>query len=198
MMIELLAATKNKGKLREIDTLFTHRPNRVKLYFLPDFNITADCPETGKTFIENATIKSLFYGKMVPEVYTVGDDSGLMVEALGGEPGVYSARYSGAGATDDRNTARLLAELRNISNREAKFVTAVCLSKNGNVIETFTGEVKGVIIDEKRGTNGFGYDPVFYYPPLKKTFAQLSTGEKNRISHRAQAFGKLKAFLDRW
>jgi len=195
-MIELLIATKNQGKLKEIEKLFTDSPIEVKLYFLPDFKITADCRETGKTFIRNAAIKSLFYGKMVPEVYTVGDDSGLEVEALGGEPGVYSARYSGPGSTDDLNTAKLLEKLGNAYNRKAKFVTAVCLSKNGRIIKTFSGEVGGIITDRKKGTHGFGYDPVFYCPPLKKTFAQLPTEVKNRISHRAKAFFKLKEYLE--
>lgn len=195
-MIELLIATTNQGKLKEIEKLFTDSSVPIKLYFLPDFNIAADCPETGKTFEKNAAIKSLFYGKMAPEVYTVGDDSGLMVEALNGAPGVYSARYSGPGANDDRNTAKLLKELENASNRKAKFVTALCLSKNGRRIATFRGEAGGIIIDKKRGTYGFGYDPVFYCPPLKKTFAQLPAELKNRISHRAKAFQKLKEFLE--
>ena len=195
-MIELLAATKNKGKLREIEKLFSSSSVGVKLYFLPDFDIAVDCPETGETFIENASIKSLFFGKFVPDIYTVGDDSGLAVEALNGEPGIYSARYSGPGATDEKNIIKLLEQLKGVQNRKAKFVTAVCLSKNGQVIQTFTGGAAGIIIDEKRGTGGFGYDPVFYYPPFKKTFAELTTGEKNRISHRARAFQKLKAFLE--
>jgi XTP/dITP diphosphohydrolase len=195
-MIELLAATKNRGKLREIKKLFIGGSIRVKLYFLPDFNITVDCLETGKTFIENAVQKSLFYGKLVHDMYTVGDDSGLVVEALNGGPGIYSSRYSGPGATDEKNIVKLLEQLQGIENRKAKFVTAVCLSKNGQVIQTFTGEVEGIIIDERRGSGGFGYDPVFYYPPLKKTFAQLNTEEKNQISHRARAFQKLKEFLE--
>lgn len=195
-MLDLLAATNNRGKLKEIEKLFAGGSIKVKLYFLPDFHITADCLETGKTFIETATQKSLFYGKLVPDIYTVGDDSGLVVEALYGGPGIYSSRYSGPGATDEKNIVKLMGQLQGIENRKAKFVTAVCLSKNGQVIQTFTGEVEGIIIDEKRGNGGFGYDPVFYYPPLKKTFAELTTEEKNQISHRAQAFQKLKAFLE--
>jgi XTP/dITP diphosphohydrolase len=195
-MIELLAATKNKGKVKEIEKIFVNRSIKLKLYFLPDFNITADCPERGKTFIENATAKSLFYGKFVPHIYTAGDDSGLAVEALNGAPGIYSSRYSGPGAADEKNIVRLLQQLKGIQYPKAKFITAVCLSKNGLVIKTFTGEVEGIIIDEKRGSQGFGYDPVFYYPPLKKTFAELSTEEKNRISHRARAFKKLGDFLE--
>ena len=180
-MFDLMAATRNRGKLREIEKLFIGGSIRVKLYFLPDFNITVDCLETGKTFIENATQKSLFYGKLVPDIYTVGDDSGLVVEALNGGPGIYSSRYSGPGATDEKNIVKLLEQLQGIENRKAKFVTAVCLSKNGQVIQTFTGEVEGIIIDEKRGNGGFGYDPVFYYPPLRKTFAELTMEEKSRM-----------------
>jgi XTP/dITP diphosphohydrolase len=195
-MIEILAATTNRGKVREIEALFVHSALQVKLYFLPDFNIAADCPETGRTFLENAIAKSLFYSKFVPGIYTIADDSGLAVEALAGAPGIYSSRYSGPGATDEKNIAKLLEQLKDIKNRKARFVTTVCLSKNGQIIKTFTGEVEGIIIDEKRGSGGFGYDPVFYYPPLKKTFAQLSTEEKNRISHRARAFQKLKEFLE--
>jgi XTP/dITP diphosphohydrolase len=195
-MFDLLAATRNEGKHKEIEKLFTGGSIRVKLYFLPDFNITVDCLETGETFIENAVQKSLFYGKLVPDMYTVGDDSGLVVEALNGRPGIYSSRYSGPGATDERNIVKLLEQLQGIENRKAKFVTAVCLSKNGQVIQTFSGEVEGIIIDEKRGSGGFGYDPVFYYPLLRRTFAELTTEEKNQISHRARAFQKLKEFLE--
>jgi XTP/dITP diphosphohydrolase len=193
--MELLAATTNRGKLREIEKLFSQGAAVTKLYFLPDFGITADCPETGRTFLENASVKSLFYGKYVPDLYTVGDDSGLSVEALGGAPGIYSARYSDPGATDQRNIEKLLAELKGIGNRRAKFVTAVCLSRGGKIIAEFTGEVEGIIIDEKRGGGGFGYDPVFYHPPSGKTFAQLTLEEKNKISHRARAFQQLKDFI---
>jgi XTP/dITP diphosphohydrolase len=194
-MIELLAATRNQGKLKEIEILFADGPSRVKLFFLPDFNISENCPESGETFIENAVAKSLFYGQRVPGMYTVGDDSGLVVEALNGAPGVYSSRYSGPEATDETNILKLLAQMRGIENRAAKFVTAVCLSKDGQVIATFNGEAAGILLQEKRGRGGFGYDPLFYYPPLKKTFAQLSTAEKNQISHRARAFHQLQEFL---
>jgi XTP/dITP diphosphohydrolase len=195
-MVEILAATTNRGKVQEIEKLFTSCLIRVRLYFLPDFNIAVDCPEAGETFFENAAAKSLFYGKFVPDIFAVGDDSGLEVEALNGAPGIFSSRYSGPDATDEKNIIKLLKQLKGIENRKAKFITAVCLSINGQIIKTFSGEVEGIIIDEKRGSGGFGYDPVFFYPPLKKTFAQLSPEEKNRISHRARAFQKLKAFLE--
>jgi XTP/dITP diphosphohydrolase len=194
-VIELLAATTNKGKLDEIKHLFAQSNIPLKLYSLRDFNIDIESPETGNTFAENAEMKSLFYSSRVPSIYVAGDDSGLAVEALNGAPGVYSARFSGPDAADDKNTAKLLELLKGADNRSAKFVTAVCLSKNGETIATFSGEVNGIIIDEKRGTNGFGYDPVFFYPPLKKTFAELTTEEKNRISHRARAFEQLKDFF---
>lgn len=209
MELELLAATKNKGKAKEIDRLLADCPLPVKVYSLADFNIDCDAPETGETFLENSIEKSLFYSRMVKDVYTAADDSGLVVAALGGRPGVHSARYAsgtGAGADpdqrqfkdDEKNIEKLLLELKDIptQNRQAKFVTVVTLSKNGKVIESFSGEVEGIILTEKRGTGGFGYDPLFFYPPLKKTFAELSTQEKNNISHRARAFQKLKEFLD--
>jgi XTP/dITP diphosphohydrolase len=194
-MIELLAATTNRGKLEEIKILFVRSHVDVTLYCLADFNITAQCPEDGQTFAENAAAKAIFYSLMVPGMFTVGDDSGLAVDILKGAPGVYSSRYSGAEATDDKNTSKLLQQLKDIPNRNAKFVTVVCLAKDGNVIASFSGEVVGEIIDERRGDFGFGYDPVFYYPPLKKTFAQLTTVEKNHISHRARAFAQLKDYL---
>lgn len=194
-MIELLAATTNKGKLEEIRKLFDDSSIPVKLYCLEDFNITVDCPENGTTFNENAEAKSLFYSRMAPGFYTVGDDSGLAVDALDGAPGVYSSRYSDPGATSEKNIVKLLQQLKNQPNRKAKFVSVVCLSKDNTVISHFTGEVHGEIIDEKIGDMGFGYDPVFYYPPYEKTFAQLTTEEKNKISHRALAFQQLKDFL---
>lgn len=208
MELELLAATKNNGKAKEIDRLFAGSSLPIKVYSLADFNIDFDAPETGETFLENSIEKSLFYSRMVKDVYTAADDSGLAVEALGGRPGVHSARYAsdvgtGIGAApgqpkdDEKNIEKLLLELRDVpmEERRAKFVTVVTLSRNGKVIESFSGEVEGIILTEKRGTGGFGYDPLFFYPPLQKTFAELSTEEKNKISHRARAFQKLKEFL---
>ncbi len=194
-MIELLAATTNRGKLEEITHLFAQDFVAVKLYCLADFNITAQCPEDGLTFAQNAAAKALYYSLLVPGVLTAGDDSGLTVEILNGAPGVFSSRYSGPDATDDKNTTKLLTQLKNIPNRNAKFVTAVCLAQDGKIVASFTGEVAGQIIDERRGSHGFGYDPVFYYPPFNKTFAQLTTLEKNNISHRARAFVQLRDFL---
>jgi XTP/dITP diphosphohydrolase len=195
--MELLAATQNKGKIKEIEKLLSEGSHEIKVYSLADFDISVDCPETGDTFLANSIEKSLFYSRMAGEIYTAADDSGLAVEALGGRPGVHSARYSGEPKDDERNIRKLLMELDGVENRKARFVTVVTLSKNGSVIGSFTGEVEGILLKEKKGTGGFGYDPIFYYPPFQKTFAELSTEEKNRISHRAAAFRKLKSFLDR-
>lgn len=195
-MMKLLVATTNKGKLEEIREIFSIGSMEVTLYCLDDFNIKKDCPEEGKTFEENAIQKALCYSKLAPEMYTVADDSGLSVGDLNGAPGVHSARFAGPGAGDDQNTAKLLEQLKDCAHRGAKFVTAVCLARNGEVITTCAGEVKGEILTRKLGEHGFGYDPVFYYPPLEKTFAQLTTKEKNHISHRARAFQQLRVFLE--
>ena len=193
--MDLLAATTNKGKIKEIERLFEDSSLAIKLYSLSDFNIDINIPEKGDTFHENAAEKSLFYSRMVRDIFTIADDSGLVVEALGGKPGIHSARYAGQSKDDEKNIEKLLKELKNTRDRKAKFVTVVILSKNGEAIKSFTGEVEGIILKEKRGTGGFGYDPIFFYPPLQKTFAELTTEEKNQISHRANAFKKLKNFL---
>ncbi|HLP61802.1 MAG TPA: RdgB/HAM1 family non-canonical purine NTP pyrophosphatase [Candidatus Deferrimicrobium sp.] len=200
MKLKLLAATKNKGKIKEIARLFAESSLPVTIYSLSDFNIDDEAPESGETFLANSIEKSLFYSRKVKDIYVAADDSGLAVEALGGRPGVHSARYAaGAGQPkdDEKNIEKLLFELNDtaMENRQAKFVTVITLAMNGEVIESFFGEVAGIILSEKRGTGGFGYDPVFFYPPLQKTFAELSIEEKNQISHRAQAFGKLKLFI---
>jgi XTP/dITP diphosphohydrolase len=196
MGLKILIATTNQGKINEIHHLFLQSQSNFTLYSLKDLQINQVCPEKGETFLENAAEKSVFYSKLSPNMYCVGDDSGLMVEALGGKPGVRSARFAGPEANDDSNTQKLLQKMKHTNNRNAKFVTAVSLSKNGKLIKSFISEVEGTILNEKRGKSGFGYDPVFYYPPLKKTFAEISTTEKNKISHRAKAFNKLKEFLN--
>ncbi|MCU0289192.1 MAG: RdgB/HAM1 family non-canonical purine NTP pyrophosphatase [Acidobacteria bacterium] len=200
MELKLLTATRNKGKIKEIERLFAGSSLPVTVHSLTDFNIDTDAPETGATFLENSIEKSLFYSRMVRDIYTVADDSGLVVKALDGRPGVHSARYAAGpdqARSDEKNIEKLLLELNNIpmENRQAKFVTVITLALNGDVIKSFYGEVKGIILMEKRGTDGFGYDPVFFYPPLQKTFAELSIEEKNKISHRARAFQKLKKYI---
>lgn len=193
-MMDILVATTNKGKVEEIEKLLNDGSLGVTLFSLADVNIDKDCPETGDTFHDNAVEKALYYSRMT-DIYTVADDSGLAVETLGGRPGVRSARYAGEPKDDDRNLDKVLAELKGNPDRKAKFVTVVTLSKGGKEIASFTGEVEGVLLTERRGTGGFGYDPIFYYPPFQKTFAELTTEEKNQISHRANAFKKLKEYL---
>jgi len=194
-MPEILAATRNKGKVKEIEKFLREEISGIAVISPNDLNITDDCPETGDTFLKNATDKSLFYSSKAPGILTMADDSGLVVQALNGEPGVYSARYSGENANDEKNIQKLIKEIASKENRAAKFVCVISLSLNGKFIESFTGEVHGVIIDQKTGAGGFGYDPIFFYPPLKKTFAQLTTQEKNKISHRANALTLLKSYL---
>jgi XTP/dITP diphosphohydrolase len=195
--LKLLIATSNKGKIREIQRILSENllGLQISLISLADLGITANAPENGKTFLENAAEKSVFYSKLAPELYTVAEDSGLSVDALDGAPGIYSARYSGPDATDDKNIDKLLHNLKGQPNRQAKFVTAVSISLDGRLLKSFLGEAQGEIIDEKRGEHGFGYDPVFYYPPLQKTFAQLTTSEKNSISHRSRALETFKQYL---
>jgi XTP/dITP diphosphohydrolase len=193
--IKLLVATFNQGKVREIERLLTDPRLAVHLYSLADFHITGKAPERGTTFLENAAEKSVFYSKLAGDVYTAAEDSGLTVPGLGGAPGVLSARYAGPDATDHRNIDKLLRDLEHVADRRAKFVSAVSLSRDGRLIKSFTGEVAGEILYKRRGHQGFGYDPIFYYPPFQKTFAQLTTQEKNKISHRAHAFHQLKEYL---
>jgi XTP/dITP diphosphohydrolase len=195
---DLLIATTNRGKIKEIEELLRDDFPELKLYSLSDLDIFVECAEDGNTFHENAAAKSLFYSSIAKNILTAADDSGLVVEALNGQPGIHSARYAGDDCNDEKNIEKLLCELKHVENRTAKFVSEVVLSKNGETIMSFQGEVEGIILPGKRGSGGFGYDPVFYYPPLRKTFAQLTTREKNRVSHRARALKKLKAFLSQF
>ncbi len=193
--ISILIATRNQGKVEEISKLLHEIGLAFPIRSLSDQGIEDDFPETGQTFLENASGKALFYNRFVPDWLTIADDSGLMVDALNGEPGVYSARYSGPDATDARNNSKLLKNLAGIEDRSARFVTTVSLARHGRILASFDGDVKGQIIDTPRGQNGFGYDPIFFYPPQQKTFAELSTEVKNRISHRAEAIRKLISYL---
>ncbi len=194
-MIKALIATKNKGKFKEINKILRNSKVKIKLYSLSDMKITDTCAEDGETFQENANQKSIFYSRFIKDTLCVGDDSGLVVESLNGEPGVHSARYAGNDSNDEKNIKKLLKELKNINNRKAKFVTVLSISKNGKLIKSFQGEVEGLILRERRGNNGFGYDPLFFYPPLNKTFAELTTDQKNDISHRAIALKKMRDYI---
>lgn len=194
-MTGLLLATRNPGKKREME-LFLAGGIGLRLLSLADAPDSGDIEETGRTFAENARLKADHYSR-VTGLDTLGDDSGLEVAALGGRPGVLSARYAGPGAGDEARIAKLLDEMRDVTDRRARFVSAVCLSRGGVALAQFVGTVEGRILSGKRGGGGFGYDPLFFYPPLGSTFAELPLEEKNRISHRARALEQVREFIRR-
>lgn len=190
--MKIILATKNKGKVADFEKLTENMGIEV-ISFL-DKNISfPDVVEDGDTFEENSVKKALEIAKYTGMI-TVSDDSGLCVEALNGAPGIYSARYSGENATDSTNIDKLLNEMKNIpqGERQAKFVSVVSIAKPDGTVESFRGEVEGEIIFERRGTNGFGYNPVFFSQELKKTFGEATMEERVTVSHRARAFRKLK------
>ncbi|MBN2347105.1 MAG: RdgB/HAM1 family non-canonical purine NTP pyrophosphatase [Candidatus Aminicenantes bacterium] len=193
-MIPLLLATRNRGKKREMDEFLGRAGAALRLLSLGDLDVDDDVPETGSTFAENARLKADFFSRRTG-LDTLGDDSGLEVLALEGRPGVRSARYAGTGAGDEERIQKLLREMRGIRDRRARFVSAVCISRNGSPLAAFEGRVQGELLAAKRGSGGFGYDPLFLYPPLGRTFAELSVAEKNRISHRARALEQVRDFI---
>ncbi len=190
----LVLATRNAGKTREIQELFRNFPVNIKN--LQDFGPIPEVQEDGATFDDNAYKKAVFAAKVLG-LPALADDSGLEVEALGGLPGVHSARYAGPSATDDKNNAKLLRAMEGKANRSAAFVCVVCIAVPAGMALTYDGRCEGLIAESAAGTDGFGYDPVFYYPPLKKTFAQLSREEKNQVSHRGKALEQLKEEFDK-
>ena len=188
--MELLIASNNPNKIRELKEILG---DRFETFSLKEKGIISDPEETGETFEENSEIKARFALEK-SGIATLADDSGLAVEALNGEPGVFSARYSGEDATTEKNNALLLKNMENITDRRAKFVCVITLLfPDGRKIQA-KGECHGEILLSPKGTNGFGYDPLFYVPEYKKTFAELTAEEKNAISHREVA---LRAFEER-
>jgi len=185
-MQRLVVATHNQGKLREYRALLAGLP--LELVSLDDLGIMYDAPETGLSFAENAQIKARTYAGMTG-LWTWADDSGLEVDALGGLPGIYSARYGGSGLSDGDRIQALLRELAAHpgAERTARFRCAVALALPDGSLYTVEDAVEGCIIDEPRGSHGFGYDPVFFMPELDATMAELPADVKNRISHRAKA-----------
>ena len=195
-MTDLLLATRNRGKAREIGALLGAAGAGLRLLTLDDLGSAGEVEETGRTFAENARLKAGHYSRL-SGLATLGDDSGLEVRALGGRPGVLSARYAGEGAGDNERIAKLLAEMAAAADRRARFVSAVCLARAGAELASFIGTAEGEILRAGRGANGFGYDPVFLYPPLGRTFAELSLEEKNRVSHRSRALAQVREFIRR-
>jgi XTP/dITP diphosphohydrolase len=193
-MNRLVVATHNMGKWNEFRRLLL--PLGAEILSLSDLSIHDDFEESGSTFAENARLKALAYSRFT-SLPVLADDSGLEVEALGGRPGIYSARYAGPGAADADRIRKLLLELDKVSvGRDARFVCALALAQEGNLLFEAEGECRGVIAFEPRGANGFGYDPVFYFPELGLTYAELSNEEKNRYSHRGRAAASLLAKME--
>jgi len=191
----LLLGTRNASKLREIETILSEIPWQLRS--LQEFADVGVAPEIGDTYADNAIAKAQFYARATG-LCALADDSGLEVTALGGAPGVYSARYAGEGASDADRRALLLSELEQVrgENREARFVCVVAIATpDGVVLNTAEGTCEGRMILEERGTNGFGYDPLFVPDGFDRTFAELADSIKNRISHRARALLKTREFL---
>jgi len=189
-MAYIVVATGNPHKVAEYRELLAGQ--QVELQSLADYPGFPGVEENGSTFAENASIKALAACKYC-DVPAFADDSGLEVEALGGRPGIHSSRYA---ATDPERIAKLLDELKGVENRRARFVCVIAIAINGEVIETFEGEVRGVIVDAPRGTSGFGYDPIFLPDGESRTFGELPPEVKNSISHRANAFRKALEFVE--
>lgn len=190
--MKLVFASNNKNKIQEIQALV---PNTIQIVSLEDIGCTEDIPETADTIEGNAILKANY----VTEKYgydCFADDTGLEVEALNGAPGVYSARYAGEQKDANDNMDKLLSELKDKTNRKANFKTVIALNLNGNQ-NLFTGIINGKIIEEKIGTNGFGYDPIFVAEGFDKTFAELTMEEKSTISHRGIAVKELILFLQK-
>jgi XTP/dITP diphosphohydrolase len=191
----LLVATRNAHKTREIQKMLGREFEVQDLAAYPDIPETI---ESGKTFAENAILKAVAVSKEHPGL-VIADDSGLEVDALGGAPGIFSARYAGKHATDKENVAKLLRELARMDpprqQRGARFCCVIALARDGKLLSTFDGVVEGRIVDSPRGKQGFGYDPVFVPNGFAETFAELSADRKNRISHRAKALKKVKQYL---
>ena len=205
----LFLASSNPGKLREFGEAAAARG--VALAALPGLAALPVCVEDGTSFEENACKKAVFYSRNCPG-WIFADDSGLCVDALDGAPGIYSARFAGREATDEKNNECLLGEIHQVEaqrlaqaahsprphrlfNRAAHYICTIALAEAGQVRTVVEGRVDGVIIDEPRGTGGFGYDPYFFYPPLGKTFAEIHSDEKFAVSHRGAAFRKLLDYL---
>ena len=195
---KLFLASSNPGKLKEYCALADVAPAHVEvdLELLPNFESLPVFEENAPTFAENAAGKALHYSRLQEEL-VFADDSGLVVPALGGAPGVHSARFAGSDAPNAERIKKLLHEMRSQKKEErgAYFVCAIAVAQKGRVLAIVTDRVDGFILEARRGSQGFGYDPVFYFPALKRTFAELTAEEKNQHSHRGKAFRKLLAAL---
>jgi XTP/dITP diphosphohydrolase len=188
-LMTLVIATTNPGKLDEIRDMLKNFPVNIKS--LADFGPTPPVEEDGETFDDNAYKKASYISKILG-LPALADDSGLVVDALDGEPGVFSARYAGENATDEQRYTKLLNEMKGKTNRQAAFECVISIAVPSGPALTYEARCEGLIAQAPSGENGFGYDPVFYYPPLNKTFGQLSREEKSRVSHRGKALQELR------
>ena len=193
-LVKLEVATSNPGKLREYRELADGQP--IQLETVPDFAAHTVFEENAPTFAENSAGKALYYSKFTAEP-VIADDSGLVVPALGGAPGVHSARYAGPDASDADRVAKLLGEMRGKTGeqRRARFICVLTLAQAGRAMAIFSDSVEGVLAEAPRGSGGFGYDPIFYFEKLGKTYAEIPREMKNEYSHRGRAFRKLIRFL---
>lgn len=189
--MRLFCATTNPGKLREFRMAAR---GAVEIAPLPALQDLPPLRETGATFEANAVQKALYYSALAPGLL-FADDSGLEVDALAGAPGVRSARFAGPEATDEANNRLLLEQLRGVADRTARFVCVIALAEKGRLLATFRAAVEGHIAHEPRGHNGFGYDPLFFYPPFGCTFGQVEAEQKFAVSHRGQALGAMLEWL---
>ncbi|MGB2928160.1 MAG: XTP/dITP diphosphatase [Desulfobacterales bacterium] len=192
--ITLVIATRNKGKTAEIKDLLKGFPVDIKN--LDDFGPIPPLKEDGNTFDENAYQKASFAARLLG-LPALADDSGLLVEALGSAPGIHSARYAGENATDEQRYLKVLDEMQGKSNRSAAFECVISIAVPTGPALTYEARCQGLITESPAGSNGFGYDPIFFYPPLNKTFAELTIEEKSRVSHRGKAFAELKDEFDK-
>ena len=192
--IPLVIATTNPGKVAEMRDLLTDFP--IQLKSLDDFGPIPAVEEDGETFDENAYKKASFTAKILG-IPALADDSGLVVDALDGGPGVLSARYAGENATDEQRVAKLLKEMQDETNRNAAFECVLSIAVPSGPALTYEARCAGLVAEQPVGQSGFGYDPIFFYPPLKKTFGQMTRAEKSHISHRGKALNELKLEFDK-
>jgi len=201
----VLLATSNAGKIRDFQAAAAAWP--IAVLPLPNFSALPPVSEDGNTFAVNARKKAEAYSRHAPRELVIADDSGLEVDALGGAPGVHSARYAQdqfsakQSNSDDRaNNIKLISQIASVApeKRSARFVCVIAAARDGELVASFDGQAEGLILDEPRGNKGFGYDPLFYFPTLEKTFAELAPEEKAQYSHRGQAFRKFLAWYARF
>ncbi|PIG99636.1 XTP/dITP diphosphatase [Clostridium combesii] len=198
MKKEVIVASNNKDKIREIKEIL--KKFNIDALSMKEAGIDIDIEEDGNTFMENAYKKAATIYEILPNYMVIADDSGLMVDALNGAPGIYSARFAGEHGNYKKNNEKLLKELdgKKVEERKAKFVCSIVFIIDKDNVIRVQGEINGVIGEKEIGEDGFGYDPLFYIPEYKKTFAQMDSQTKNSISHRGEAFRKLKYELEKY